>query len=182
MQFHALPFEGVFEIVLAPSVDERGYFCRTHDVQIFRERGLVADWVQENEAWSKHPFTIRGLHFQRPPFAETKLIRVVRGAVWDVFVDLRKSSTTFGKWGAAELSSENGKMLYLPKGFAHGYCTLTADVKMLYRVDALHAPEQEGGLRWDDRDLGIQWPKGEPIISAKDRSWPNWAGFISTFD
>lgn len=181
MQISALPFEGVFEITLSPKGDERGYFCRTLDTKIFQEHGLVTEWAQENEAYSISAHTIRGLHFQRPPFAETKLVRVVHGVAWDAFVDLRKGSDTFGKWGSVELSSENGKMLYLPKGFAHGYCTMTPNVKILYRVDARYAPEHEGGLRWDDPDLGIRWPAGEAILSAKDRSWPVWSGFSTPF-
>lgn len=172
MDIKPLPLDGVFEITLAPRRDERGYFMRTFDEANFRKHGLVSSWVQENEACSTRVHTIRGLHFQRPPAAETKLVRVVEGRALDVFVDLRRRSPTYGQWGSVELSAERQNMVYLPKGFAHGYCTLTDRVVMLYKVDAVYAPELEGGLCWNDPTIGIKWPAGEPLISAKDQALP----------
>jgi len=172
MEIKPLSLEGAFEIALNPRRDERGYFMRTFDEAIFRKHGLVSSWMQENEACSTRVHTIRGLHFQRPPATETKLVRVVAGKALDIFVDLRRRSPTYGQWGSVELSAERQNMVYLPKGFAHGYCTLTDGVVMLYKVDAAYAPEAESGLRWNDPEIGIAWPTGEPLISAKDQALP----------
>ena len=125
--------------------------------------------------------TIRGLHFQRPPYAETKLLRVVAGAVFDVMVDLRKSSETYGQWDSIELSSAAHNMVYIPRGFAHGFCTLTADTIVLYKVDAPYSPESEGGLKWDDETLNIGWPTREPFLSSKDRLLSSLADLASPF-
>lgn len=116
--------------------------------------------------------TIRGLHFQRPPHAETKLIRVVQGAVMDVVVDLRNSSPTFGQWAAVELTADNFEMVYIPKGFAHGFCTLKDDSVVAYKVDSAYAPAAEGGLPWDDPVLGISWPTDKPFLSDRDQGHP----------
>lgn len=142
---------------------------RTFDREIFREHGLQTEWVQENQSYSRYRHTVRGLHFQRPPAAETKLVRVAAGAVLDVFADLRRGSPTFGRWGSIELSASRQNMAYIPKGLAHGFCTLTDDVLMLYKVDHSYAPELEGSIRWNDPVLAIDWPAGEPILSDKDR-------------
>ena len=123
----------------------------------------------------------RGLHFQRPPHAETKLVRVIQGAVLDVFVDLRRSSPTYGQWEMAELSEENHRAVYIPKGFAHGYCALTDISLVLYKVDALYNAGSEGGLRWNDSALAIPWPVTEPVLSAKDIALPTMNNFVSPF-
>jgi dTDP-4-dehydrorhamnose 3,5-epimerase len=172
MEIKPLSIPGVFEITLAPRRDERGYFMRTFDEEIFRKHGLVSQWVQENEACSVQQGVVRGLHFQRPPATETKLVRVVAGRALDVFVDLRRDSPTFGRWGSIELAAERQNMVYVPKGFAHGYCTLSDHVVMLYKVDAPYSPQLEGGLRWNDPALRIAWPVTEPTISAKDAVLP----------
>lgn len=172
MEIKPLSIEGVFEITLAPRRDERGFFMRTFDEAIFREHGLVSQWVQENDACSVRQGIVRGLHFQRPPATETKLVRVVVGRALDVFVDLRRDSLTFGRWGSVELSAERQNMVYVPKGFAHGYCTLSDHVLMLYKVDAPYSARFEGGLRWNDPALGIAWPVNQPLISAKDAALP----------
>jgi dTDP-4-dehydrorhamnose 3,5-epimerase len=164
-----------------PKEDGRGYFMRTYDEGIFRDHGLTTAWVQENQSRSTRKGLIRGLHFQRPPHAETKLVRVVVGAILDVFVDLRKESETYGQWDSLELSAENHRMAYIPKGFAHGFCTLTDVAVVLYKVDACYEPRAEGGLRWDDRTLSIAWPTAEPYLSAKDRALPAFDGFVSPF-
>jgi len=145
---------------------------RAFDEAVFLKHGLITRWVQENEACSTRLGIVRGLHFQRPPAAETKLVRVVSGRALDVFVDLRRSSPTFGRWGAVQLSAERQNMVYIPKGFAHGYCTLTDRVVMLYKVDAPYSPQLEGGVRWNDPALGVAWPVTEVLLSPKDAALP----------
>jgi len=169
MRIVELPIQGVFEITLNPHYDQRGFFTRTYDINLFTQFGLQKDCIQENHSYSKKTGTIRGLHLQMEPFSETKLIRCIRGAVFDVAVDLRKQSLSFGKTICMELSGKNMKMLYLPKGFAHGFCTLTDDSEVLYKVDNPYSPDHEVGILWNDKDLNIKWPlKGQPIISQKD--------------
>jgi dTDP-4-dehydrorhamnose 3,5-epimerase len=159
---------GVFEILLSPRRDGRGFFMRVYDEEIFRRNGLHRRWVQENHSRSEKRGVIRGLHFQLPPFSETKLIRCVRGAVFDVFVDLRKGSPTFGKWESIELSAEKHNMIYIPRGLAHGFCTLSEESEVVYKVDSVYSPENECGLLWSDTDLAIPWPAEQPIVSDKD--------------
>lgn len=172
MKITPLKLQGAFEIELAPMTDERGYFMRTYDSGVFAEHGLGTCWKQENQSMSIQKHTLRGLHFQKPPHAETKLVRVVQGAILDVLVDLRKDSGTFGQWEAIELSVENQKVVYIPKGFAHGFCSLTENAIVHYKVDSPYAPEVEGGIRWDDPTLGISWPTDTPFLSEKDRALP----------
>ena len=181
MELRPLKLEGSYEITLAPRRDERGYFMRAYDEAIFREHGLQTRWVQENQARSNQRHTIRGLHFQRPPYAETKLMRVVEGAILDVFVDLRKDSSTYGQWDSIELSVANQKIAYVPRGFGHGFCTLETPAVVLYKVDSNYTPEAEGSLRWNDPTLGISWPTDSPYISEKDRNAPLFADFESPF-
>lgn len=169
MEIKERKLAGVFEIQLAPLTDERGFFMRTFDAAIFREAGLERPWAQENHSRSERQGTIRGLHFQFPPYAETKMVRCIRGAVFDVFVDLRKGSPTFGQWDGLELSETNKKMIFIPRGFAHGFCTLTPESEVVYKVDNVYNREHEGGLLWSDPAIGIQWPiEGQPILSEKD--------------
>ncbi len=182
MLIRPLKIPGAFEITLQPRVDERGDFVRTFDTHIFSEHGLTTAWLQENEALSCSHGVVRGLHFQRPPHSETKLVRVVLGAVLDVFVDIRRSSPTYGKWDMVELSATNHKAVYVPKGCAHGYCTLTDSSIVLYKVDSCYAPAHEGGLRWNDELLNIPWPVKEAVISAKDAKLPSLDGFLSPFE
>lgn len=169
MEITERKLRGVFEIQLAPIGDERGFFMRTFDATIFKNAGLERNWLQENHSRSERQGIIRGLHFQFPPFAETKLVRCVRGAVLDVFVDLRADSPTFGQWDAVELSEANKKMVFIPRGFAHGFCTLTPESEVLYKVDNVYNRDHEGGLLWSDPDLNINWPAGAPILSEKDQ-------------
>jgi dTDP-4-dehydrorhamnose 3,5-epimerase len=181
MQILPLKLAGTYEITLQPRHDERGYFMRVFDEKIFHEHNLGRVWTQENQAFSKAKGIIRGLHFQRPPHAETKLVRVVCGRILDVFVDLRKHSPTYGQWDSVELSADNHKLVYLPKGFAHGYCTLTEESVVLYKVDESYAPHFEGGIRWDDATLGISWPAGEHHVSAKDSTLTLFREFVTPF-
>ena len=169
-------------INLKPYRDSRGYFVETYDLEIFRERGLQTDWKQENQSYNTESGIIRGLHFQKPPFAQTKLVRVITGKILDVFVDVRTNSSTFGQWDAVELSSENFNMVYIPKGCAHGFCTISEETTVIYKVDSAYAPDSEGGIRWDDKTLNIPWPlKKVPLISAKDAALPYWNDLNSPF-
>jgi len=181
MKIEPLKLSDTFKVSLDPRKDERGYFVRTFDKAIFQACGLATDWAQENQSLSDRRGILRGLHFQRPPHAETKLVRVVTGAIFDVFVDLRKASPTYGQWDSVDLSSDNHTMVYIPKGFAHGFCTVTDVAVVVYKVDACYAPDAEGGLRWDDETLNIRWPTDKPFLSARDKALPAFKDFVSPF-
>jgi dTDP-4-dehydrorhamnose 3,5-epimerase len=161
--------------------DERGFFSEVYNRDRFLEHGLPVDWVQDNHAFSRDRGTVRGLHYQLPPFAQTKLVRVTRGAIHDVVVDIRRGSPTFGRHVAVTVSAAEWNQLLVPVGFAHGYCTLEPDTEVLYKVSAIYSPEHERGIRWDDPALGIEWPvsTAEAIVSEKDRGLP---GFDFDFD
>lgn len=169
MIFKETKLKGNFLIDLEPRVDERGFFARYFCEREFSEQGLNTQWVQINNSLSREFGTLRGLHFQRSPHSEVKLVRCLRGAIWDVVVDLRQDSETFGKWFGATLSDENRTMMYVPKGFAHGFISLEPNSEILYLVSDFYAPEFEGTLVWNDPDVGIQWPIAPQIISDKDR-------------
>jgi dTDP-4-dehydrorhamnose 3,5-epimerase len=168
MEIKEFVLKGVFLVSLNPLIDERGFFMRTYDVEFFEKAGINYKWVQENHSSSKLKGIIRGLHFQLPPFTETKLIRCIKGSVLDVFLDLRAGSETFGQWDSVELSEENKKMILLPRGFAHGYCTLTDISEVLYKVDSVYSPQYECGILWNDKTLNINWPTNDPVLSGKD--------------
>jgi dTDP-4-dehydrorhamnose 3,5-epimerase len=142
---------------------------------------MTTAWVQENHSRSEKKAIIRGLHFQLPPYAETKLVRCIRGAVLDVFVDLRLGSSTFGKWDSIELSENNKKAIYIPRGFAHGFCTLTGISEILYKVDNYYSKESEAGLAWNDKTIGIVWPEKEPVLSEKDQNNLSFEAFIARY-
>lgn len=180
MKIEKRKLPGVFEVTLAPHLDRRGFFMRTFDANIFREAALDRPWVQENHSRSESKGIIRGLHFQFPPYAETKLIRCIRGAVLDVFVDLRLESPTFGQWDAVELSESNKKMVFIPRGFAHGFCTLTKISEVVYKVDNVYNPKYESGILWSDPELNIQWPASAPLLSEKDQRNMTFQKFIET--
>jgi dTDP-4-dehydrorhamnose 3,5-epimerase len=173
MTFTPSHLAGAFEITLAPRGDHRGYFMRTWCRDAFAAHGLAQDWAQANESLSNEPGTVRGLHFQRPPHAETKLVQCVTGSVLDVMVDLRAGSPTYGQHHAAVLGGDNHKCLYIPKGFAHGFCVITAPAIIRYMVDHPYSPQAEDGLLWNDPDLGIPWPvsAAKAITSGKDATW-----------
>jgi dTDP-4-dehydrorhamnose 3,5-epimerase len=162
--------------------DARGFFAPIYLHADLRAAGAGHDWVQENQSRSSRTGTVRGLHFQRPPFSQAKLVRVVHGAALDVCVDLRRGSPTFGRHLAVELSAENLAQVYVPPGFAHGFCTLTDDVDVLYKVSAPWSPEHEGGLMWNDPELGISWPVSadRAVISLRDQNWPSFARYLET--
>ena len=154
--------------------DARGWFAETWSRKTLADAaGITADFLQDNQAFNARKGTLRGLHFQTAPHPQAKLVRVLKGAIYDVAVDIRAGSPSFGRWVAAELTAERGEQLFVPRGFAHGYCTLTDDTELFYKVDGLYAPETEGGLAWNDPDLAIGWPlEGEPVLSAKDQTLP----------
>ena len=174
-------FDGVFEIQLEPKEDKRGFFMRTYDDKIFKEYGIRRTWVQENHSLSVEKGVIRGMHFQFPPYSETKLVRVISGELYDVFIDLRKGSLTFGQWDSITLSADNKKAIYIPRGFAHGNCSLTDNVQIVYKVDNYYVPNSEGTIKWDDPDIGIDWPVDNPIISKKDSQAKSFREFIETY-
>ena len=175
-----LNIPGVHEVRLSPIADARGFFMRTYDVAAMSEAGLHRDWVQENQSRSERKGILRGLHFQFPPSAETKLVRCVRGRVFDVYVDLRLGSPTLGRWGGLVLSEEDQNMVFIPKGFAHGYCTLSVVSEVLYKVDHPYDRSREGALLWSDPAIGIEWPMaGEPVLSEKDAKAMTLDAFIS---
>lgn len=163
--------------------DHRGFFSETFKQAAFAEAGITHDWVQDNHSFSAARGVVRGLHFQRPPLAQAKLLRVTRGAILDVAVDIRTASPSYGRHVAVELSADNWAQLYVPIGFAHGFCTLSDNTEVLYKVSAVYGPAEEGGLLWDDPDLGIAWPVGSEaaVLNQRDRDWPRLKDFASPF-
>jgi len=172
MKFTETELAGLWLIEPDVHEDKRGFFLESFTSREMKAHGLPEIFVQDNHARSLAVGVVRGMHFQKPPFAQSKLVRVVRGAVFDVAVDLRTASRTFGKWLGVELSEENKKILFVPKGFGHGYCTLTDDSEFLYKVDACYSPQHDSGIRWNDPAIGIRWPVSEPTLSQKDLSLP----------
>lgn len=163
--------------------DHRGFFSESWHRGRFEAAGIAADWVQDNHSRSAVAGTLRGLHFQRPPFAQAKLLRCIRGAILDVVVDIRDGSPTRGRHVAMELSEENFRQVFVPRGFAHGFVTLVPDTEVLYKVDAHYAPEHDAGLAWDDPDLGIDWgfDAASLTLSEKDRHHPRLRDLGSPF-
>ncbi len=181
-----------FESLAIPSVtlvqtrkfdDTRGYFVETFNQMDFAQAGIRCNFVQDNQSLSIRAGTIRGLHFQVPPHSQAKLVRVLVGSVFDVAVDLRRSSPSFGRWCAATLTAEQGNQLFVPRGVAHAFCTLEPNTQVAYKVDDYYAPECEAGLLWNDPDLGIDWPveARQVAISKKDAALPRFADFESPF-
>ena len=175
MIFTATTLQGAWLIEIEPREDERGFFARTWCRREFVEHGLDAEVVQESLSYNRFRGTLRGLHFQRPPYEETKIVRCVRGVITDVIVDLRPASPTFLRWQAFELMAANHRALYIPKGFAHGFQTLTDDVEVAYQISAFHVPEAAGGYRYDDPAFNIAWPLPVTMISARDLGWAAFA-------
>lgn len=176
MFFTEAKLKGAFVIGLDRKADLRGFFARTFCVQEFEAHGLSPRVVQCNMSYNRHRGTLRGMHWQAPPSAEAKLIRAVRGSVLDVIVDLRPGSPTYLQHVAVELTASNGQMLYIPEGFAHGFQTLEDETEVFYQMSEFHAPEQARGARWNDPAFGIAWPLPDPIMSDRDRTWPDYSG------
>jgi len=172
MIFTETKLKGAYVVEPKLILDDRGFFARMYCKNVFREKGLNFNIVQSNMSQNKLKGTLRGLHYQIAPKSETKLVSCVKGAILDVIVDLRKESSTYCEWVSVELNEENHKMLYVPKGFAHGYLVLKDDSVVFYHVDEFYTPELEGGLRWNDPKLGIKWPIDNPILSDKDNNHP----------
>jgi len=182
LKIRELNLKGVFEIELNPNIDDRGYFMRTYDKSLFNDYGLDRIWVQENHSKSNKIGTLRGLHFQLPPYSETKLIRCIRGKVLDVFVDLRKDSPTFSQWDSIELSEDNYNAIYIPRGFAHGFCTQSEISEVIYKVDNIYNKEFENGIIWNDKTLMIDWKTNNPVLSEKDSALMTLKEFIQKYN
>ena len=173
MKFYPAPLLGAYTIELEERGDDRGFFARLFCEKEFQAAGLPTPIAQINNAFSVTAGTLRGMHYQLPPSSEIKVVRCIRGAVFDVIIDLRPDSPTFTKWFGAELTAENRLMMFVPRGFAHGILTLTDDAETLYLVSAFYDPKQERGVRFDDSRIGVAWPRTPIEISQKDRSWPD---------
>jgi dTDP-4-dehydrorhamnose 3,5-epimerase len=176
MIFHETSLVDAKLIDLTKRGDERGFFARTFCEKEFAAQGLETRFVQQNASSSAQKGTLRGMHFQRGDDAEVKLIRCLRGAILDVIIDIRPQSPTFKKWEGFELNDKTHQMLYVPRGFAHGFITLTDDVEVTYLVSAFYAPSAEGGVRWDDPAFAIDWPMVPKVMTDKDRTWPDFLG------
>jgi dTDP-4-dehydrorhamnose 3,5-epimerase len=164
--------------------DARGWFTEVYSVPAFEDRGITCSFVQDNHSLSVPVFTLRGLHFQTPRRGQDKLVRCIRGRIFDVAVDIRRTSPTYGQWVGAELSAENGDQLFIPIGFAHGFLTLDPDCEVTYKCSDTYAPDHDGGIRWNDVAIGIDWPMpigSAPELSPKDTVQPLLADFDSPF-
>lgn len=174
MNFTETKLRGAFFIEPVRHEDERGFFARTWCRREFEERGLDAGLAQCGISYNRKKGTLRGMHYQNPPYSETKLVRCTRGAVYDVIIDLRPGSPTFGRWVAAELTETNRRILYVPQGFAHGFQTLGNDTEVAYQVSEFYHPEAAGGVRWDDPAFRISWPLEVTVIAPRDRDYPDF--------
>lgn len=171
MNFQELNIKGLFLITPKVFEDDRGFFLESYNKKIFEENGIDIDFIQDNHSRSSKG-VLRGLHFQRPPFAQDKLVRVTRGEVFDVAVDLRHDSETFGKWEGVTLSEDNKQMFLIPKGFAHGFLVVSDTADFQYKVSNLYSKEHDGGVKWDDPAIGIEWPLENVVLSEKDKKQP----------
>ncbi|MED4954836.1 dTDP-4-dehydrorhamnose 3,5-epimerase [Paenibacillus macerans] len=172
MELTSLKLEGA--VLLEPVVhgDHRGFFMESYNEAVMQELGINIDFVQDNQSLSSEPGVLRGLHYQLKPKAQTKLVRVLSGVIYDVIVDIRRNSPTFGQWVGVILSEYNKRQLLVPKGFAHGFCTLVPNTQVLYKVDEYYSPEHDRGILWNDPDLKIDWPVNKPLLSEKDKHHP----------
>ena len=182
MPFRFTPTDISGVIVIDPPVfaDDRGFFMESYKRSEFAAAGINEAFVQCNQSKSARGI-LRGLHYQKNPKAQAKLVRALSGEIYDVAVDLRKGSSTYGKWTTVILSAENKKMLFVPIGFAHGFCVTSADAEMLYMTTEEYAPDLEAGVLWDDPDLAIEWPVANPVLSARDHAWPRLRDADNTF-
>jgi dTDP-4-dehydrorhamnose 3,5-epimerase len=172
MKFKETKIKGLYIIEPDLKIDDRGYFTRIFCEKEFKKSKLGFKIIQANLSFTKKKGTIRGMHFQKPPKAEDKVVQCLRGAIYDVAVDLRKDLLTYGQWVAEELSEENKKMFLIPKGFAHGFQALTDNCELLYFMSEFYSPEHTSGIRWNDPFFNIKWPIQDPILSEKDKNWP----------
>ncbi len=177
MQVEATQLPGVLIITPRVFTDPRGFFFESYNQEMFHQHGIETVFVQDNHSKSARG-TLRGLHFQVQPAAQVKLIRVVRGVVWDVAVDIRIGSPAFGQWVGVELSAENFRQLYIPVGFAHGFCVLSEEAEVLYKTSHVYSPAHELGIRWDDPALKVAWPIDEPLLSGRDQRAGTLADYL----
>lgn len=185
MQAEPLGLDGLVLITPRRHADARGWFSESWNAARMAEAGLVFDFLQDNHAYSRDAGVIRGLHYQSPPAMQTKLVRCVRGRIWDVAVDVRRGSADYGQWRGVELSPETGAQLLVPRGYLHGYLTLEPDTEVEYKVDGPYSREHDGAVRWNDPDLAIAWPLArldcEPVLSDKDLTAPLFRDFKTPF-
>jgi dTDP-4-dehydrorhamnose 3,5-epimerase len=175
MRFQSTDLKDAWLILLEPAHDTRGFFARTFCIDEFAERGLKTEYPQHSISLSSRRGTVRGMHYQREPHLESKLVRCVKGRIWDVIIDIRKDSPTYRRWQAFELSESNRQQLYIPNGFAHGFQTLSDDAEVSYLISARYAPEFAHGIRHNDLAFGIAWPLPVTAISERDLRWPDFA-------
>lgn len=175
MNFQSLNFAGAYLIQPERHEDERGYFMRTWCRETFARVIGNVDFVQFSRSFNRRTGTLRGLHFQAAPFGESKLIQCIRGGIYDVIVDIRPHSPTWGQWQAVELTEENGTAIFIPDGFAHGFQTLEDNSEITYQISPFYKPEAARGIKWNDRALNVRWPLPVSVISARDCEWPNLA-------
>lgn len=173
MKFSETSLKDAMLIALEKRGDQRGFFARTFCADEFRAAGLAAEFVQANHSSNARKGTLRGMHFQKAPHREVKVVRCVKGAIHDVIIDLRPGSPSYGRWEGFDLTEENGHMLYVPEGFAHGFQTLVDDTHVVYQVSHPYTPGAEGGVRWDDPAFAVAWPMAPTVISPKDAAWPD---------
>lgn len=181
MEFIKTKFKDAYLIKPQVFRDERGFFLEPYSKKKFSEQGIEINFVQDNHSLSVKKGVLRGLHFQKPPHAQTKLVRVTQGKVMDAIVDIRKNSPTFGQWESFELSSENFSMLLIPRGFAHAFLTLEDNTEFMYKVDEFYAPDSDAGIIWNDPTLNINWPVENPTLSEKDSQLPFFKDLESPF-
>ncbi|MEH7004729.1 MULTISPECIES: dTDP-4-dehydrorhamnose 3,5-epimerase [Priestia] len=170
-------------ILIEPKVfgDHRGFFTESYNKEMFQQNGIDMDFIQDNHSLSQQPGTLRGMHYQLNDRAQTKLVRVTRGAIYDVIVDIRKGSPTYGEWQGFILSADNKRQLLVPKGFAHGFCTIVENTEVQYKVDELYSPEHDRGIAWNDPALNVDWPFNNPVLSDKDTKHPTLAEADNNF-
>jgi dTDP-4-dehydrorhamnose 3,5-epimerase len=183
VQIETTALSGVLIVTPRRFGDDRGHFSETWNRRALAEAGISVDWVQDNQSLSRRPGTVRGLHYQAPPHAQDKLVRVLAGAILDVAVDARRGSETFGRWVAVELSAENGRQLFVPAGFLHGFVTRAPDTVVFYKCSDYYAPAADGAVAWDDPDLAIDWgiDPGAATLSPRDAAAPRWSDWTSPF-
>ncbi len=183
MDVKPLSLPGVILLTPRRFSDSRGYFSETYNERAFQAAGITAKFIQDNQSYSAKRGTIRGLHFQLPPAAQAKLVRVLQGSVYDVAVDMRAGSPTYGRWDGATLTASGGEQLFVPRGFLHGFCTLEPDTMVAYKVDEFYAPASDSGIIWNDPAIGVRWPvaAADVVLSDKDQKLGSFAAFSSPF-
>ena len=174
MKFIPTPLSGAFVIEARVFTDERGFLMPAFSRKLLAEHGCNGEVVEANLSFSRRAGTLRGMHFQNPPYAQSKLVRCTRGAIWDAIIDLRRDSATFKKWFGVELTAENRRQLYVPEGFAHGFVTLTDDSEVFYQIGNVYNAESSGGVRWNDPAFGIEWPREVSVVIERDATYPDF--------